>query len=99
MTAFFRMIGAAFPNFDAASKVSGFSVTALIVYIGYQIPKPSMYVLISALYFVEGLRATYYPARASALSSRALADFVFALGTRGSYGYTGSIRSLMVSSH
>jgi ABC-type multidrug transport system permease subunit len=37
MTAFFRMIGAAFPNFDAASKVSGFSVTALILYNGYQV--------------------------------------------------------------
>jgi hypothetical protein len=44
MTAFFRMIGAAFPNFDAASKVSGFSISALILYIGYQIPKPRMYV-------------------------------------------------------
>tara|TARA_R110002003_G_scaffold2760_3_gene24611 strand:+ start:3124 stop:4569 length:1446 start_codon:yes stop_codon:yes gene_type:complete len=37
MTAFFRMIGAAFPNFDAASKVSGFAVTALILYNGYQV--------------------------------------------------------------
>ncbi|KAH7394625.1 ABC transporter [Pyrenochaeta sp. MPI-SDFR-AT-0127] len=43
MTAFFRMIGASFPNFDAASKVSGFSLTALILYIGYQIPKPAMH--------------------------------------------------------
>lgn len=43
MTAFFRMIGAGFPNFDAASKVSGFSVTALLLYIGYQIPKPQMH--------------------------------------------------------
>lgn len=42
MTAFFRMIGAGFPNFDAASKASGFSVTALLLYIGYQIPKPQM---------------------------------------------------------
>lgn len=37
MTAFFRMIGASFPNFDAASKVSGFSITALVLYIGYQV--------------------------------------------------------------
>ncbi|KAH7349025.1 ABC transporter [Pyrenochaeta sp. MPI-SDFR-AT-0127] len=43
MTAFFRMVGAGFPNFDAASKVSGFAVTALILYIGYQIPKPAMH--------------------------------------------------------
>jgi len=39
MTAFFRMIGAGFPNFDAASKVSGFAVTALILYIGYQVSR------------------------------------------------------------
>jgi hypothetical protein len=37
MTAFFRMVGAAFPNFDAASKVSGFSITAMVLYIGYQV--------------------------------------------------------------
>jgi hypothetical protein len=55
MTAFFRMIGAGFPNFDAASKVSGFSITALILYIGYQIPKPHMYVYILSCYLREGL--------------------------------------------
>lgn len=44
MTAFFRMIGAAFPTFDAASKASGFAVGAFITYIGYLIPKPEMYV-------------------------------------------------------
>jgi ATP-binding cassette subfamily G (WHITE) protein 2 (SNQ2) len=43
MTAFFRMCGAAFPNFDAASKVSGFSINALITFIGYQQPKPQMH--------------------------------------------------------
>lgn len=43
MTAFFRMAGAAFKTFDAASKVSGFAVTSLILYIGYQIPKPDMH--------------------------------------------------------
>ncbi|KAF2125248.1 ABC transporter [Dothidotthia symphoricarpi CBS 119687] len=43
MTAFFRMIGAAFSTFDSASKVSGFAITASILYIGYQIPKPSMH--------------------------------------------------------
>jgi ATP-binding cassette subfamily G (WHITE) protein 2 (SNQ2) len=43
MTAFFRMCGAAFPNFDAASKVSGFAINALITFIGYQQPKPDMH--------------------------------------------------------
>lgn len=37
MTAIFRCIGAAFPNFDAASKVSGFSLTAVAVYSGYEV--------------------------------------------------------------
>ncbi|KAF2024223.1 ABC transporter [Setomelanomma holmii] len=55
MTAFFRMIGAAFPNFDAASKVSGFSVTALILYIGYQIAKPAMHPWFVWIYWINPL--------------------------------------------
>jgi ATP-binding cassette subfamily G (WHITE) protein 2 (SNQ2) len=42
MTAFFRMVGAAFPTFDAATKASGLSVSALFVYMGYMIAKPEM---------------------------------------------------------
>lgn len=34
MTAMMRMIGAAFPSFNSASKVSGFAITATIVYMG-----------------------------------------------------------------
>lgn len=55
MTAWFRMLGAAFPNFDAASKVSGFSVTALILYIGYQIPKPLQHPWLGWLYWLDPL--------------------------------------------
>jgi ABC-type multidrug transport system ATPase subunit len=55
MTAFFRMIGAAFPSFDAASKVSGFAITALILYMGYQIPKPSMHPWFVWLYWIDPL--------------------------------------------
>lgn len=55
MTAFFRMIGSAFPNFDAASKVSGFSVTALILYIGYQIAKPAMHPWFVWIYWIDPL--------------------------------------------
>ncbi|KAG9193646.1 hypothetical protein G6011_03681 [Alternaria panax] len=55
MTAFFRMIGAAFPNFDDASKVSGFSITALVLYIGYQIPKPNMHPWFVWIYWIDPL--------------------------------------------
>ncbi|KAJ0423003.1 ABC-2 type transporter-domain-containing protein [Aspergillus carlsbadensis] len=43
MTAFFRLVGAAFPTFDAATKVSGLSIVALFVYMGYMIIKPQMH--------------------------------------------------------
>lgn len=43
MTAFFRLVGAAFPTFDAASKVSGLSIVALFVYMGYMIIKSQMH--------------------------------------------------------
>ncbi|KAI9925842.1 hypothetical protein MW887_005648 [Aspergillus wentii] len=43
MTSFFRLVGAAFPTFDAASKVSGLSIVALFVYMGYMIIKPEMH--------------------------------------------------------
>jgi ATP-binding cassette subfamily G (WHITE) protein 2 (SNQ2) len=39
MTACFRSVGAASGNFDDASKISGFLVSALIMYCGYLIPK------------------------------------------------------------
>ncbi|RAR08086.1 multidrug resistance protein CDR2 [Stemphylium lycopersici] len=42
MTAFFRMIGAAFPSFDAATKASGLTVSALFMYMGYMIIKQEM---------------------------------------------------------
>lgn len=43
MTALFRLIGAAFPTFDAATKVSGLSTVSLFVYMGYMIIKPEMH--------------------------------------------------------
>jgi ATP-binding cassette subfamily G (WHITE) protein 2 (SNQ2) len=55
MTAFFRMCGAAFPNFDAASKVSGFSINALITFIGYQQPKPDMHPWFVWIYWINPL--------------------------------------------
>lgn len=43
MTALFRAIGAAFSTFDGASKVSGFGISAMIMYTGYMIRKPEMH--------------------------------------------------------
>jgi hypothetical protein len=43
MTALFRSIGAGFSTFDGASKVSGFLVSAFIMYTGYMIQKPAMH--------------------------------------------------------
>ncbi|KAI1628311.1 ABC-2 type transporter-domain-containing protein [Exophiala viscosa] len=53
MTALFRLVGAAFSSFDAASKVSGFAVTALVTYIGYQIPKPEMHPWFVWIYWIN----------------------------------------------
>lgn len=53
MTAFFRMIGAASRNFDAASKISGFSIMALVLYNGYQLPKPDMHPWFVWLYWIN----------------------------------------------
>ncbi|PLB36892.1 putative ABC multidrug transporter [Aspergillus candidus] len=43
MTALFRAVGALFSTFDGASKVSGFLISALIMYTGYMIQKPQMH--------------------------------------------------------
>ncbi|KAK8219845.1 hypothetical protein M8818_000819 [Zalaria obscura] len=55
MTAFFRFVGAAFPTFDAASKVSGFMISAYIMYIGYMIPKPEMHPWFVWIYWIDPL--------------------------------------------
>ena len=55
MTAFFRAIGAAFPNFDAAAKVSGFGVSAIFTYTGYMIPKTAMHPWFVWLYWIDPL--------------------------------------------
>lgn len=55
MTAFFRWCGAAFPTFDDASKASGFAVSALIMYVGYMIPKPDMHPWFVWIYWINPL--------------------------------------------
>lgn len=55
MTAFFRSIGASFSTFDAASKVSGFAVSAVIMYTGYMIPKTAMHPWFVWIYWIDPL--------------------------------------------
>ncbi|KAH7053456.1 multidrug resistance protein CDR2 [Macrophomina phaseolina] len=55
MTAMFRLVGAAFSNFDAASKVSGFLVSALTMYTGYMIAKPDMHPWFVWIFWIDPL--------------------------------------------
>ncbi|TVY42933.1 Brefeldin A resistance protein [Lachnellula subtilissima] len=55
MTALFRSIGAAFSTFDGASKVSGFLVSALVMYTGYMIQKPAMHPWFVWIYWIDPL--------------------------------------------
>ncbi|KAL3428709.1 ABC-2 type transporter-domain-containing protein [Aspergillus tetrazonus] len=59
MTALFRAIGAAFSSFDAASKVSGFLMSALIMYTGFLIPKPSMRPWLAWIFWINPLAYGY----------------------------------------
>jgi ABC-type multidrug transport system ATPase subunit/ABC-type multidrug transport system permease subunit len=71
-TAFFRFIGAAFPTFDAASKVSGFAFAALVIYMGYLIPKPQMHPWLGWIYWINPLAYAF-----DALLSNELSGQVF----------------------
>jgi ABC-type multidrug transport system permease subunit len=53
MTALFRLIGAAFPTFDAATKVSGLTIVACFVYTGYMIIKPEMHLWFGWLFWIN----------------------------------------------
>lgn len=55
MTALFRAIGAMFSTFDGASKVSGFLISALIMYTGYMIHKPQMHPWLGWIYWIDPL--------------------------------------------
>lgn len=55
MTALFRLVGAAFDSFDDASKISGFLVSALIMYSGYMIPKKEMHPWFVWIYWINPL--------------------------------------------
>ncbi|KAJ5137696.1 ABC multidrug transporter atrF [Penicillium atrosanguineum] len=55
MTALFRAIGALFSTFDGASKVSGFLISALIMYTGYMIQKPEMHPWLGWIFWIDPL--------------------------------------------
>ena len=55
MTAVFRAIGAMSANFDAASKISGFWLSAVILYCGYFISKPTMHPWFVWIYWIDPL--------------------------------------------
>lgn len=53
MTQYFRAVGAAFPTFDAATKVSGLTFVALFMYMGYMIAKPEMHPWFVWIYWIN----------------------------------------------
>ncbi|KAH9203103.1 ABC-2 type transporter-domain-containing protein, partial [Leptodontidium sp. 2 PMI_412] len=59
MTGLFRTIGAAFPTFDAASKLSGLAVIAVLLYNGYMIRKPDMHPWFVWIYWINPLSYAY----------------------------------------
>ncbi|PSN71258.1 multidrug resistance protein CDR2 [Corynespora cassiicola Philippines] len=59
MTAMFRFIGAAFPTFDAATKVSGLVLVSMFVYMGYMIIKPLMHPWLVWIYWINPMAYGY----------------------------------------
>lgn len=59
MTALFRAIGAAFSSFDAAIKVTGFLMSALIMYTGFLIPKSRMHPWLGWIFWINPLAYGY----------------------------------------
>ncbi|KAL5359861.1 ABC-2 type transporter-domain-containing protein [Aspergillus floccosus] len=53
ITALFRFCGAAFSSFEAASKISGTAVKAIVMYAGYMIPKPHIKNWFLELYYTN----------------------------------------------
>ncbi|GES57400.1 ATP-binding cassette transporter [Aspergillus terreus] len=53
ITALFRLCGAAFSSFEAASKISGTAVKGIVMYAGYMIPKPHIKNWFLELYYTN----------------------------------------------
>ncbi|KAI5235384.1 putative Brefeldin A resistance protein [Aureobasidium subglaciale] len=58
-TAIFRAVGAASPNFDEASKFAGVVVMALLLYVGYMIPKTEMHPWFVWIYWIDPVAYAY----------------------------------------
>ena len=71
MTALFRLVGAAFDTFDDASKISGFLVSALIMYSGYMIPKKQMHPWFVWIYWINPLAYGFEALMANGKSNHA----------------------------
>lgn len=59
MTQYFRAVGAAFPTFDAATKVSGLTFVSLFIYMGYMIAKPSMHPWFVWIFWINPMAYTF----------------------------------------
>ena len=61
----FRCIGAAFQTFEAASKISGTVIKALVMYAGYMIPKPKIKNWFVELYYTNPFAYAFQAALAN----------------------------------
>ena len=61
----FRCIGAAFQTFEAASKISGTVIKALVMYAGYMIPKPKIKNWFLELYYTNPFAYAFQAALAN----------------------------------
>lgn len=59
MTQYFRAVGAAFPTFDAATKISGLTFVSLFMYMGYMIAKPEMHPWFVWIYWINPMAYTF----------------------------------------
>lgn len=59
MTQYFRTVGAAFPTFDAATKLSGLTFVAMFMYMGYMIVKPAMHPWFVWIYWLNPMAYTF----------------------------------------
>jgi ABC-type transport system involved in cytochrome c biogenesis ATPase subunit len=59
MNSFFRFWGAISPNFYTASQISSIFFIAFLIYVGYQIPYPSMHPWFMWIYWIDPLAYSY----------------------------------------
>lgn len=59
MTQYFRAIGAAFPTFDAATKISGLTFVSFFIYMGYMVAKPLMHPWFVWIFWIDPMAYTF----------------------------------------